>query len=972
MLLALGLMGLAQGANAACASPAGNAGDMGYAGNYGTMVFCNGNQWVSMAGGVSVTVNTSGGGGATPAGSTWDVQFNNSGALAADTANFTYTQTAGLLKAPNISATAITASGLGTFGTALINGGMTVTGQASVTTVSSTLMQLISNTTTACTAGLAGAQRYNSTSNTIDYCSGSAWLSMGPSSTQPISFRVDKNGTDQAVTASTNTKLTWSHVAFDTNNNFASNRFTATVPGKYLINLTVSCNTTGSNCRPMIYKNGAVYQVSNVGVSTGAAHTVLTSAIVDLGVGDYVEAYAFTSGTNIFGDPTYTTFDGVLLSPQGGGSGGTANPGGSTNDVQFNSGGLLAADTGNFTYASSTLKTPSLLTGGITATGQASLTTVSTTLVQLISNTTTACTSNLAGAQRYNSTSNTVDYCSGSAWLSLGPSSTSPVSFMVTKGGTNQTVTANTVTKLTWSTKTYDTNNNFSTATSKYTPTVPGKYLVILQTMCTDSGSSACDSYIEKNGVSVATAVALASNWATPTAATIVEMNGTTDYLEAYVKNIAGTSINGQTDVSFFGGVLLSPQGGSGGGATPAGSTNDVQFNSGGLLAADTGKFTYNSATGTVSATTISTTAVNIASVTTIANVVGGSGNMIASGSAVVSTSSAGSITFYTGGSQRMVIGSNGRIGLGLSNPQADLDMISANSVNGGIRMQDNLTDSTNKYGRMKVGHYLNAQPPVSMIIGASGNTLNTLYLGGGSGSENSMMKILFYTGANYTTVTGSERMRIDENGNLSFGGLTDPTAAPNPGMTFQPSVGTVNIGNSAGASGAVFAGFYRSGTKIGSITQNGTTAVAYNTTSDRRVKENITDSREGLQKLMEIGVKDFSFKADPSHTIVNGFIAQDLEHVYPEAVTTNGDNGEVPLKDKSKIWQVDYGRVTPLIVKAVQDLNIKTDEAVKSLKADNDNLRIQLKAANDNAQSLRNGLDSLRKEFQELKQQKK
>lgn len=43
-------------AHAACANPAGESGQQGYASNYGVMVFCNGTNWVSMAGGVSVTI----------------------------------------------------------------------------------------------------------------------------------------------------------------------------------------------------------------------------------------------------------------------------------------------------------------------------------------------------------------------------------------------------------------------------------------------------------------------------------------------------------------------------------------------------------------------------------------------------------------------------------------------------------------------------------------------------------------------------------------------------------------------------------------------------------------------------------------------------------------------------------------------------------------------------------------------------
>jgi hypothetical protein len=63
----------------------------------------------------------------------------------------------------------------------------------------------------------------------------------------------------------------------------------------------------------------------------------------------------------------------------------------------------------------------------------------------------------------------------------------------------------------------------------------------------------------------------------------------------------------------------------------------------------------------------------------------------------------------------------------------------------------------------------------------------------------------------------------------------------------------------------------------------------------------------------------------------------------FPEAVTTNGDNGETPLKDQAHPWSVDYGRVTPLIVKAVQELKGLFDAdhgEIVRLKADNDNLR--------------------------------
>ncbi|WP_414462398.1 tail fiber domain-containing protein [Hyphomicrobium sp. DY-1] len=624
-LLLLGLLIVAQTAHAACANPAGVAGDMTYSTSANVMVFCDSNNWVSMAGGVSLTVNTSGGGGATPAGSTSDVQFNNGGALSADTGNFTYS--AGLLKAPNISATAITASGAGNFGTLnssglatlgslIVTGGATITGQASITTVSTSLLQLGNNGAT-CTSGLAGAQRYNNVSNTIDYCTGTAWMSLGPSSTTPVAFQVSKNA-DQTVTASQHTKLTWQTEEFDTNNNFAADRFTATIPGFYLINLNVFCTTniTNGSCQAEIWKNGSPVKYG-VGRADSAGAGGVANAILYLGVGDYVEGYAFDDGVTIQSSSGQKTFmNGVLLAPQGGGSGGTATPAGSTADVQFNSGGLLAADTGNFTYTSSTLKTPSLLTGGITATGQASLTTVSSTLVQLISNTTTACTAGIAGAQRYNSVSNTIDYCTGTGWMSMGPSSTQPISFLANKGGTDQTVTTDTTVQLTFGNVVYDTNNNFSS--NAFTASVPGKYIFSVQVWCADS-TTYCDAYIYKNGVSVAQNYVATSVGSSSGVTTILDI-AAGDVVKAYVQNRHGTSVGGSTAQTYFAGALLSPQGsGSGGTATPAGSTADVQFNSGGLLAADTGNFTYASSTlKTPSLLTGGITATGQASLTTI------------------------------------------------------------------------------------------------------------------------------------------------------------------------------------------------------------------------------------------------------------------------------------------------------------------------------------------------------------------
>ncbi|REA56523.1 hypothetical protein DSL64_26770 [Dyadobacter luteus] len=100
---------------------------------------------------------------------------------------------------------------------------------------------------------------------------------------------------------------------------------------------------------------------------------------------------------------------------------------------------------------------------------------------------------------------------------------------------------------------------------------------------------------------------------------------------------------------------------------------------------------------------------------------------------------------------------------------------------------------------------------------------------------------------------------------------------------------------------------------EAGSISRGGGYTVAYNTSSDQRLKENIKSTRYGIADLMKIEVRDYNYIADKK-TIVTGFLAQQLYTVFPNAVTVGGkDATENP-------WSVDYGKVTPLLVKAIQD----------------------------------------------------
>lgn len=114
-------------------------------------------------------------------------------------------------------------------------------------------------------------------------------------------------------------------------------------------------------------------------------------------------------------------------------------------------------------------------------------------------------------------------------------------------------------------------------------------------------------------------------------------------------------------------------------------------------------------------------------------------------------------------------------------------------------------------------------------------------------------------------------------------------------------------------------------GTSVGSITFSGTTTT-YGTSSDRRLKDNITDSRYTLQDVLNIKVHDYTFIAEGTGKVHTGFIAQELYDIFPEAVFAPADG---------RMWSVDYGKISPLLVKAIQELDVKI-AGVSSLVAQN------------------------------------
>ena len=107
----------------------------------------------------------------------------------------------------------------------------------------------------------------------------------------------------------------------------------------------------------------------------------------------------------------------------------------------------------------------------------------------------------------------------------------------------------------------------------------------------------------------------------------------------------------------------------------------------------------------------------------------------------------------------------------------------------------------------------------------------------------------------------------------------------------------------------------------------NGASAVAYNTASDYRLKEDIVDMPSVLNMINELKPRTFKMKAGSGTEY--GFIAHELQEVLPMAVNGVKDAMyDVPEDDerygKDKLQSINKPYLVALLTKAVQELSAK------------------------------------------------
>jgi hypothetical protein len=179
-----------------------------------------------------------------------------------------------------------------------------------------------------------------------------------------------------------------------------------------------------------------------------------------------------------------------------------------------------------------------------------------------------------------------------------------------------------------------------------------------------------------------------------------------------------------------------------------------------------------------------------------------------------------------------------------------------------------------------------------------------------------------------------TERLRITSDGYMLLAKNT--TALGTVGYRFDPN-GESFASLSASANTTVTNAIYSTGASAyrfyvgmaGTVFATNTTISAI---SDARLKENIRDMDSGLQSILALKPRLFDWKegkgADKKN--VRGFIAQEIEQVFPDLV----DEWKDPAPEGEEPYKSVRQDLIPVLVKAIQELKAENDSIKSRIEA--------------------------------------
>ena len=269
---------------------------------------------------------------------------------------------------------------------------------------------------------------------------------------------------------------------------------------------------------------------------------------------------------------------------------------------------------------------------------------------------------------------------------------------------------------------------------------------------------------------------------------------------------------------------------------------------------------------------------------------------------ALTALSVTGDLTVDT--STLKVDSTNNRVGIGNASPATTLDVLG-----------DNLLATFS--GTDTASTYLSFKYNTSTLSAFIGNGSSVL-----SGANNSDFIIRSQGDLVFASNGNNRRVTIDSSGNLLVGctGLPSGGGGGAGFETGQSNGRTILQLGTTTTSQETLQRFYNPNGNVGEIKTSGS-STSYVTTSDHRLKENVTADWDATTRLKQLNPVRFNFISD-ADTTVDGFLAHEVQSVVPEAIT--GTHNEVD-DDGNPVYQgIDQSKLVPLLVKTIQELEAR------------------------------------------------
>lgn len=256
----------------------------------------------------------------------------------------------------------------------------------------------------------------------------------------------------------------------------------------------------------------------------------------------------------------------------------------------------------------------------------------------------------------------------------------------------------------------------------------------------------------------------------------------------------------------------------------------------------------------------------------------------------IVGTNNATSLQLATNGTIKATIDSSGNLGIGTTSP----------SSYGKLATVATAASTAFYAGSSTQGVYISNSTGTDVVYNSSGNNAGT-----------------------HVWQTGNvERARIDSSHNFLVGTTSTSPSASNVNGFAVISSGYISLtgdGTSAidcnRTNDGIIQAFRRSGTLVGSVSVT-TTATAYNTSSDYRLKNTIALMTNALAKVALLKPCTYKWNADGSDG--QGFIAHELAEVVPQCVT--GEKDAVNEDGSIKSQGIDTSFLVATLTAAMQE----------------------------------------------------